>query len=204
MRAELRMPAAAKTAEWITPEEYLEGELLSETRHEYVEGRIYAVAGASDDHNRIAINLGSELRERLRGHPCEPFVNDMKVKMPPQIADVFYYPDVLVAWDPTDSAKYFRERPVVIFEVLSPETERTDVREKAIAYRQIPTVKVYALLEQDRMAVTILRQAEQGWRKEIIEGQRATLSLPEIGLEIPLARIYERTSAAAQEQDRPA
>jgi len=190
------MLAITKTAELMTPEEYLEGERYSEMRHEYVEGRVYAMAGASDDHNRIAINLGSELRERLRGHRCEAFMTDMKVKMPPLVADIFYYPDVLVACDPTDSAKYFRERPTIIFEVLSPETERIDIREKAIAYRQIPTVKVYALIEQDRMAITVLRQAEEGWRKKMIEGKKATLKLPEIGVEIPFERIYERTAAA--------
>ena len=196
MSVALQMSAITKAAERITPEEYLEGERQSEIRHEYVEGRVYAMAGASDDHNRIAINLGPELRERLRGHRCEPFVSDMKVKMLPLIADIFYYPDVVVACDSTDSAKYFRE-------VLSPETERTDIREKAIAYRQIPTVKAYALVEQNRMAITILRQAAEGWRKEAIEGPHATLRLAEIGVEIPLGRIYERTSAAAQGQPRP-
>ena len=86
------------------------------------------MAGASDDHNRIAGNIFGELRERLRGKRCEPFMVDMKAKVPPTIAGAYYYPDVLVACDPTDNAKYFRERPAVIFEVISPETERIDRR----------------------------------------------------------------------------
>ena len=189
------MQALAKPAGLISVEEYLEGERASEVRHEYVDGRVYALAGASDDHNRIAGNLFAELRERLRGGRCEPFIHDMKVKIPPTFADVFYYPDVMVVCDPTDSAKYFRERPTVLFEVISPDTERTDRREKAIAYRQIATVEAYVLVEQDRIAVTVLRRAEPGWQSETLEGPGAVLKLPNLGVELPLDRLYERTGA---------
>jgi Uma2 family endonuclease len=188
------MTAIPKAADWISADEYLEGERRAEVRHEYVDGRVYAMAGASDDHNRIAGNIFAELRERLRGQRCEPFINDMKVKIPPAFADVYYYPDVLVACDPTDNARYFRERPTVIIEVLSPETERTDRREKAIAYRQILTIEAYVLVEQERMAATILRRAEPGWQGEVIEGPGSILKLPGVGVEIPLERIYERTT----------
>ncbi len=190
------MIAIAKSADCISPEEYLQGERSAEVRHEYVDGHVYAMAGASDDHNRIAGNIFAELRERLRGHRCEPFINDMKVKIPPAFADVYYYPDVLVASDPTDNARYFRERPIVIIEVLSTETERTDRREKAIAYRQIATVEAYVLVEQERMAATILRRTEPGWQSEVIEQRGSILKLPGIGVEIPLERIYERTTVA--------
>ena len=190
------MIAIAKSADWISPEDYLQGEHSAEVRHEYVDGHVYAMAGASDDHNRIAGNIFAELRERLRGHRCEPFINDMKVKIPPAFADVYYYPDVLVACDPTDNARYFRERPTVIIEVLSTETERTDRREKAIAYRQIATVEAYVLVEQERMAATLLRRAEPGWQSNVVEGSGSILKLPGIGVEIPLERIYERTTLA--------
>ena len=194
---ELRMSTILKATDWISPYEYLEGERSAEVRHEYVDGHVYAMAGASDDHNRIAGNIFAELRERLRGHRCEPFINDMKVKIPPAFADVYYYPDVLVACDPTDNARYFRERPTVLIEVLSTETERTDRREKALAYRQIPTVEAYVLVEQERMAATILRRTEPGWQSDVIEGPGSILKLPGIGVEIPLERIYERTPVAA-------
>jgi Uma2 family endonuclease len=192
----VNVTAIPKAADLISPDEYLEGERFAEVRHEYVDGRVYAMAGASDDHNRIAGNIFAELREKLRGHRCEPFINDMKVKIPPAFADVYYYPDVFVACDPADSARYFRERPTVIIEVLSPETERTDRREKAIAYRQIPTVEAYVLVEQERMAATILRRTEPGWQSDVIEGRGSILQLPGIGVEIPLERIYERTTVA--------
>jgi Uma2 family endonuclease len=190
------MTAIPRAADWISSDEYLEGERLAEVRHEYVDGRVYAMAGASDEHNRIAGNIFRELGNALRGHKCEPFINDMKVKIPPGLADVYYYPDVLIAYDPTDNARYFRERPSVIIEVLSPETERTDRREKAIAYRQIPTVEAYVLIEQERMAATILRRTEPGWQSELLEGPGSILKLPGLGVEIPLQRIYERTTVA--------
>ena len=190
------MQALAKPTGLISAEEYLEGERTSDVRHEFVDGRVYGMAGGSDDHNRIAGNLFAELRERLRGGPCEPFIHDMKVKIPPTFAEVFYYPDVMVVCDPTDQAKYFRERPAVLFEVISPDTERTDRREKAIAYRQIATIEAYVLVEQDRIAVTVLRRAEPGWQSETLEGPGAVLKLPSLGVEIPLERLYERTGAA--------
>jgi Uma2 family endonuclease len=188
------MSTATQPIEFITPEEYLEGERVSEMRHEYVRGHVYAMAGASDDHNRIAGNIFRELGNALRGKRCEPFINDMKVKIPPVFAEAFYYPDVMVACDPSDNARYYRERPTIIFEVLSPETQRTDQREKAIAYSAIPSLTTYILAEQDRLALTVLRRAESGWRSEALQGPCAILKLPDIGVEIPLERIYERTA----------
>ena len=98
--------------------------------------------------------------------------------------------------DPADNARYFRERPSIIFEVISPETERTDRREKAIVYRQISSMETYILVEQDRMALTILRRGDPGWKSETLEGFTAVLKLEAIGVEIPLERIYERTAVA--------
>jgi Uma2 family endonuclease len=190
-------PAVAYAADpqhpYVSVEEYLEGERDSQLRHEYVEGHVYAMAGASDDHNRIAGNIFSFLHAALRGKPCEPFMNDMKARIPPQFASAFYYPDVLVACDPTDTEKYYRERPAVIVEVLSPETRRTDEREKAIAYRLFPSVEVYLLIEQDRLRITALHRADNDWRREVIEGRTATLKLECLGVEIPVERIFERT-----------
>ena len=118
----------AQSEQLVSVEDYLEGERLSEIRHEYVGGYAYAMAGANDDHNRIVGNIYSSLHQRLRGKRCEPFMADMKLKIPG--GQAFYYPDVLVACDPSDNAKYFRERPTVVFEVMSPETARSDQREK--------------------------------------------------------------------------
>lgn len=99
------MTAQPKSNPWISPEQYFEGEQLSDVRHEYVDGAVYAMAGASDDHNRIAGNLLARLTIHLRGSRCEAFINDMKLKASPG-SNVFYYPDVMAVCDPKDGARY--------------------------------------------------------------------------------------------------
>ena len=184
---------AVLNPELISEEDYLAGELQSEVRHEYIGGHVYAMAGASDEHNRIALNIASELHQRLRGKRCEAFINDMKLKL--ARFETFYYPDVLVSCDPSDKAKHFRERPSVVFEVLSPETERIDQNEKRKAYAAIDSLQVYVLVAQDRFEAMLLRKAGEGaWTTEILRGRDTVLKLPEIGVEIPFERIYERTS----------
>lgn len=184
---------AVLNPELISEEEYLAGELHSEVRHEYIGGHVYAMAGASDEHNRIAGNIFAELRDRFRGKRCEAFINDMKLKL--ARFETFYYPDVLVLCDPADKAKHFRERPTVVFEVLSPETERIDQNEKRKAYAAIDSLKVYVLVAQDRFEATLLRRGNEGaWTTEVLRGRDAVLKLLEVGVEIPFERVYERTT----------
>ena len=105
---------------YISVEEYLSGEQLSDVKHEYIAGQVYAMAGASNVHNIIALNLAAALHNHLDGSPCVPYVSDMKVKVKAAHEELFYYPDVIVAWDPSDHARQWRERPVLIVEVSSP------------------------------------------------------------------------------------
>ena len=104
-------------------------------------------------------------------------------------------PDVVVSCDPSDAAKYFRERPSVVFEVLSPETQRIDQNEKRKAYAAIESLKAYVLVSQERFEATVLRKTNEGaWITEILRGCDAVLKLPEVSVEIPFDLIYERTS----------
>src|SRR5438270_13833452 len=127
------MSSALIESPWISPEEYLEEELANEIRHEYVGGAMYAMSGASEEHNIIAGNIFAALREHLRGHRCRVYMNDLKVKLRIGAEDVFYYPDVFVVCDHSGGSKYVKEHPAIIFEVLSPSTEQTDKREKLLA-----------------------------------------------------------------------
>ena len=189
--------ALAQAEHLLSVEDYLDGERFSEIRHEYVGGYVYAMAGASDDHNRIVGNIFSELHQRLRGKRCESFMADMKLKI--SSGQAFYYPDVMVVCDPADNAKYFRERPTVIFEVLSEETARTDQREKWYAYALVPSLKVYVLVSQEKREVTVLRRGKPGpWSAEVVKARASILKLPEIRVEIPLTRIYERALGARE------
>ena len=146
----------------LTVDEYLAGELLGNDRHEYLSGVVYAMAGASSDHNTIAGNLFASLRAALRGRPCRAFISDVKLRLAISEEDVLYYPDVMVACDPRDTDPYFKRFPKVLIEVLSPQTEQTDRREKFLSYIQIETLEEYVLVAQDKLEVTVFRAPTNG------------------------------------------
>lgn len=175
---------------YITPEEYLSGEIVSQTKHEYLAGVVYAMAGASRDHNQIAANILRELGNQLQGKRCTALGSDMRLHIQAGSADFYYYPDVMVDCRGTDPMAV--DEPSVIFEVLSPDTERTDRAEKLKNYQSIPSVRVYAMVDQFQVAVTVYRRVGEGWQMEFLTEKSDTLPLPEIGCAIPLTSIYDR------------
>ena len=185
------MEAAEKRGA-ITVEDYLTGELRSETRHEYLGGMVYAMAGTSEEHNFIATNLLAALHAHLRGKPCRVFIVEMKVRLRISHDDVFYYPDLMVACDARDTDRYFKRYPRVLIEVLSPDTERTDRREKFLSYTGIETLEEYVLVAQDRREVTVFRRSRQ-WQPEILTQPEQSLALASLDFTMPLTLIYEGT-----------
>lgn len=172
----------------LTVEDYLNAEANSPTRHEYVGGYVFAMAGASEEHNIIAGNILALLRPHLRGSSCRVFVSDMKVKVQD---DIFYYPDLLVTCNPQDNHRYFKTQPSLIIEVLSESTETTDRREKLINYQTLDSLKEYVLVSQNQMQVEVYRQDDQGnWTIQIL-GQKDDLILESVGLTLTMAQIYE-------------
>ncbi len=176
-----------------TPEEYLAAECVAEQRHEYLAGAVYAMAGTSRDHERIAVNICGELRAQLRGRPCEVLASNIKVRIKKKAAQFFYYPDVTVDCGNAAGDSLFAEEPRVIFEILSPETERIDRVEKLYNYQTLPSLLVYALVDQLRLAVTVYRRTNEEWMVELLTKKEDVLKLPEIECALPLAVIYERT-----------
>lgn len=181
----------------LTVEEYLEGEQRSEVRHEYIGGLVYAMAGASDEHNGICLNLASALLAHLRGKSCRVFMTDSKARLRADADDIFYYPDLMVACDPRDTDRFFKRYPRVLGEVLSESTERIDRREKFLSYTQIETLEEYVLVAQDKMEITLFRRANR-WQPEILQGPTASLPLPSIEFSISLTSIYEGIKAAGR------
>jgi len=190
------MSALLAASQLLSPEDYLAGELLCEERHEYIAGVVHAMAGASAVHNAIAINLVAALHSQLRGKSCQPFGSDMKLRLNFGADTVFYYPDAMVVCDPSDDATYYRERPVLIIEVLSPQTARVDQREKFLAYRTLPSLEVYVLVDQSRCHVTVYRRATD-WKPEILTDPAELLTVPVLGWAVTLNDLYERTPFAA-------
>lgn len=173
---------------YISVAEYLESEKDSPGRHEYVDGQMYAMAGASDRHNRIALNLASRLNDHLNSGSCEVFIADMKVTVDPV---VYYYPDVAVTCDPPGGDPYVRTQPRLIIEVVSPSTERTDRHEKLFAYRRVPSLQEYVLVLQDRMQVEVYRrQSGEEWTREIFTQSEDHVHFASVGFTLSVSAIY--------------
>lgn len=175
---------------FIPVDDYLSGEQLSEVRHEYIGGEVYAMAGASKAHNTLAGNLFSALHAHLRGKRCRPYMGDVKVRLQVMDNDVFYYPDVVVGCDARDKHPHFMRFPTVIVEVLSDTTERIDRREKFWSYARIETLEEYVLVAQDKREVTVFRRAN-AWKAEVLRGKASVLRLASLEFTQPLGDIYE-------------
>jgi Uma2 family endonuclease len=184
--------ALAKRAPDLTVAEYLQYEKESPVKYEYVHGQIYAMAGTSTNHNRIARNICNRLDEHLADEVCEPFIADIKVKVSEAL---FYYPDVVVACDPPEADPYYRRHPILIVEVSSPTTERLDRHEKLPAYQRIQGLQEILLVAQDRVRVEIFRrQTGDLWQAEVLTDLEDELHLQAVGLTLSLAQIYRRVN----------
>ncbi len=170
----------------ISTEEYLQGELVSEVKHELIDGYAYAMAGAHANHERISMTLAKRFGNHLDNLPCEPFGSDMKVKAGLN----FFYPDLSVDCDFDESQPYFTETPIIIVEVLSKSTRRTDQTIKRRAYLNLPSLQEYVLIEQDFVDVEVIRRNE-GWQsKHYYLGDEVTFE--SIELTLPVEDIYHR------------
>ncbi len=152
--------------ETVSAEEYLEGEKLSPTKHEYVDGRVFALAGMSDAHNRISINLIVGLDEASRQRGCQLFAADLKLSI---FGERYYYPDLMVTCEP-EADPYIKEKPCLIIEVLSRSTASTDRREKVDAYLSLPTLESYILVDSQMRRVEAFSRTPEGWRESHWQG----------------------------------
>ena len=174
--------------EAVSLQDYLAGEQRTEIRHEYINGPAHAMGGASATRNLIAGNVFAVLHAAARNSPCQVFMADMKVYLQIAKEDIFYYPDLLVSCDPEDREEYYRTRPCLIVEVLSPTTERIDRREKFMAYTSLPSLHEYILIAQERQAVTVFRRKNK-WKPEAFrDGEQFSSDCLECTL--PLAEVY--------------
>jgi Uma2 family endonuclease len=184
---------ALKQPDFISVNDYLAGEVISDTKHEYLGGTVHAMAGATIRHNNIAGNCFASLHGALRGKPCQPYNSDTKVRIEFPDHTRFYYPDAMVVCQTNPDTDHFQNQPVVIVEVLSDSTRRTDLGEKRDAYLTIPSLKVLLFVEPDSPSMTLHRRApEGGFTIERHTGLDATIPLPEIDATLALADLYER------------
>ncbi len=182
---------AAKKLNVTSEDDYLASELTSEIKHEYLGGVVYAMAGARNQHNRIATRVLGMLFGRLSGKPCQPCNSDTKIRVRMPGHTRYYYPDASVVCQPNPPGDSFEDQPAAVFEVLSRGTRRIDEGEKKDAYLTIPSLAVYALIEQSSPTIVIYRRTGQQFVPEVYEGIDAVVPLPEIGADLPLAEIYQ-------------
>ncbi len=191
--------AQAHSSQVVTPAEYLDFERRSEHKHEYLAGRVFAIAGASPNHNLICANMIRALGERLRSRPCAIMTSDQHVYVEP--TELGTYPDVTVLCGQGKYHKDFPQslvNPTMVVEVLSPSTEAYDRGAKFDHYRRIETLREYVLVSTDRLAVDhYLREADGTWRLTTSRGLDGQLRLPSVDATVPLAELYENIELVA-------
>lgn len=175
----------------ISVEEYLEGEEISEIKHEYIAGRVYAMSGGTVNHSTVAVNFVRRAANQLAGKPCRAFNSDMKVRVDLGTDWAFYYPDASIVCTPIGGKAHFTDAPAVILEVLSDSTRHYDELRKMRDYLTIPSLQAYVLAEADFEKITIYRRLGEEFRIEIITDTAATLQLPDVGIAIPIIDLYE-------------
>ena len=168
---------------------FLDWEATQPERHEYVRGEVFAMTGASLNHNRVALNLHGLLRAHLRGSPCEVFASDVQVRV--DAADAVFYPDLVITCSADDrqQQRTLRE-PVLIVEVLSPSTAGYDLGAKFAHYRRLASLQEYVTIDPDAPLVQVFRRSPDGWTLHAAEAGD-TVGFASIDLRVPIAAVYE-------------
>ena len=170
----------------INVDQFLAWEERQELRHEFDGARTIAMTGDTGAHMFIQAGLLLALGTRLRGNPCRPG-GEFKIRM----ADSVRYPDAVVLCTPLPPSATFVTDPVVVFEILSKCTGGDDLGKKRLEYQDIPSLQRYIVLAQSHRTAHVFYRNEDRWEVEIYLGESAILKMPEIGIELPLAEIYE-------------
>lgn len=181
---------ANQSPNYISPEDYLAQEEIGPIKHEYIDGQIYAMAGASDAHVTISLNLASALRNHVRGTGCRVYMADMKAQI--DTANIYYYPDVMVTCDARDRAfQNYKKYPCLIVEVLSPKTEAFDRGDKFADYQQLETLQEYVLISQQHQRVDCFRRNAEGFWVLQFYFPGSEIHLTSIDFRTSLDAIYE-------------
>lgn len=173
----------------LTEDDYLRQEALSPVKHEFVYGKTYAMAGASERHNLLAGNLFAACHGPARAKGCRPFMSDMRLRL--DGGNLYYYPDVMLVCDPQDSDPLFKTSPCLVAEVMSPATAQLDQREKLINYQKLPSLREYLLLAQDEPKVQVYHRVTlRDWGLTQL-GPDDVLHLQCLDLALPVRQLYD-------------
>jgi Uma2 family endonuclease len=173
----------------LTPQAYLAWEATQPTRHEFVGGEVFGMASAEDRHFTAAGNLFVALRRHLHGTPCRVYMSDVKLQV--AAANSYFYPDLMVTCSAADaSQRLLKSEPSLVVEVLSPATAAYDRGAKFTAYRSLPSLKEYLLVDLDDFRCEVFRKGEDGlWVLHPFE-RGETMTLASVGLKLPAAEVF--------------
>lgn len=176
---------------------YLAWEADQPEKHEYLDGEVFAMAGVSESHVTLALNLAMALRNHLRGGPCSVFISDMKLQVAADNA--FFYPDVFVTCAESDRAhSHFKTAPTLVVEVLSPTTSAFDRGAKFAAYRKLPSLREYALVDTERLSVDLFRRDNTGHWVLYPSESGEMVEFASVGFSVPVEQLYEDVSTAGK------
>ncbi|MGF1588881.1 MAG: Uma2 family endonuclease [Pleurocapsa sp.] len=181
---------------YLTPEEYLQLEAASDIKYEYIDGEIYAMAGATDTHVTIAGNIFALLLAHLRGSGCRIFISDMKVRI--EAKNRFYYPDVLVTCEDKDRENStFKMFPSLIIEVLSDSTEAFDRGDKFADYQSLSSLQEYVLINPKKARIECFRRTKEDlWLLQFYELANIQFELTSIDFQGSISDVYEEVEFA--------
>ena len=185
------MNAVTHPFERISVDDYLLGEQQTDIKHEYLDGQVVAMGGASRAHGLLVMSLSALLLPAARQKHCQLFAADMKLRLDHDGASYFYYPDLVLSCDPADRDPLFVRTPCLLVEVLSPSTEHIDTREKLLAYRLLPSLREYLLLRQDTLHAELYqRRDDGGWTHQRLTQPDDAFSLLCLQVSVSLRDIY--------------
>ena len=182
---------AAPSNTRMTHGDYLAAEEISPTKHEYVQGEVFAMTRGTPEHSRLAASTSWALMNALRGKPCCVFNSDLRVRV--EECDLTSYPDVTVVCGAVEFSTSDRNavtNPIVLVEVLSPNTEAWDRGDKAAYYRRIPSLREYVLVAQDKPRIELFRRGEAGVWEFCEAGAGEALQLASLGVRLDVDEIY--------------
>ncbi len=181
----------ASPQHYITPEDYLELERDSLIKHEYIDGYIYAMAGALDAHVTIAGNIFSILRNHLRNSGCRVYISDMKARI--ESLNRFYYPDVMVTCDRRDrETPEHKKFPCLIIEVLSDSSQGFDRGDKFTDYQKLDSLQEYVLINAKKRQIECFRRQQEGlWLLQYYTEAQPSFYFPSINFDGTINELYE-------------
>jgi Uma2 family endonuclease len=184
---------------YVLPEDYLEAEQDSPVKHEYRQGLVYAMAGASNAHVLITVNLVAMLRNHVRGSGCRVYTTDTKIHI--ESVESYYYPDIAVSCEQRDREfKDFLRYPCLILEVLSETTEAFDRGDKFEDYRHLESLQEYVLVSQTRKRVECFRRNSEGQWVLYSYGEADEIHLASVDFQCAIADVYEDVDSSMPNQ----